>query len=153
MVNEVLLAAAGLAAGVLGGLLGVGGAVVMIPAMVALYGAAGIHQYQAAALVVVPLLILPSVPVHLKNKAVWTGVLVWIVPAALVAGAGGVLLSYSRVFSDQNVRYMNYLMGAFFLYVAVQNARAAVSLAPVPAGWSARPWRPCPGGARASWGC
>lgn len=113
---------AGAVAGVLGGLLGVGGAVIMIPAMVwILHWPNAMHQYQAAAMIVVPLLVLPSIPVHRRNRAIWSDLLAWMVPPALLGTAGGVLLSYRPMLSGDNTIYMNYLMGAFFAYVAGQN--------------------------------
>lgn len=130
------LAMAGVAAGIFGGLLGVGGATVMLPAMLWILGTQyggilgythppreGIHQYQAASLIVTSLLILPSVRVHLKNRAVWTGVLKWLVPTALLGGAAGVALTRIRWLQGPNANYMRYLMGAFFVYVALENIR------------------------------
>ncbi len=59
LMGEVaILSAVGLLAGVLGGMLGVGGSVIMIPAMfwvlgdVNAHGTRMIHQYQAAAMIV-----------------------------------------------------------------------------------------------------
>lgn len=116
------LALIGAAAGVLGGLLGVGGAVLMIPALAWLYGAAmDIHQVQAIAYLVVPMLMIPSVCVHVRNRAVWWRVLAWMAPAALAATALGVWLSYLPAFSGDNTRNMRCLLGAFFLYTAGQN--------------------------------
>jgi uncharacterized protein len=130
------LALAGVAAGILGGLLGVGGATIMLPAMLWVLGTQytgvlgfhhppyeGIHQYQAASLVVVSLLILPSVRIHWKNRMIWTGVLKWLVPLALVGGVLGVALSRIPWLSGKNANVMRYVMGVFFLYVAADNIR------------------------------
>lgn len=130
------LTLAGVAAGVLGGLLGVGGATIMLPAMLLVLGKQytgilgfhhppyeGIQQYQAASLVVVSLLILPSVKIHWKNKTIWTGVLKWLVPAALIGGVAGVALGAVPWLSGENTAVMRYVMGIFFLYVAADNIR------------------------------
>jgi uncharacterized protein len=129
----VLLTLAGIAAGLLGGLLGVGGSTVMIPAMVWILGTQyngqeGMHQYQAAAMVVTSFLILPSVRVHLKNRAVWFGIWRWLAPTALIGTVLGVALSYMPCLSGkQNTRHMRYLVGAFFAYVALENLRKLIS--------------------------
>jgi uncharacterized membrane protein YfcA len=122
----VLLAATGVAAGVLGGLLGVGGSSVMLPAMVLILGArnaAGreqIHQYMAAAMIVNVLLILPSVVAHARHRAIWTKVWAWLAGAALLGIVAGVQLSY--VFRSQAARqYLRWGVGAFFLYVVGHN--------------------------------
>ena len=66
--TSAVLAAVGLLAGVLGGLLGVGGSILMIPAMVFLfadrYGPEGQHLYQAAAMIVNLFVVLPAVDRH-----------------------------------------------------------------------------------------
>ena len=130
------LVLAGAVAGILGGLLGVGGATVMLPAMFWILGQQytgilgfnhppyeGVHQYQAASLMVVSLLILPSVRVHWKNRAIWLGVLKWLVPMALIGGLLGVCLSRVPWLSGKNANVMRNLMGVFFLYVAADNIR------------------------------
>lgn len=121
----VLLIFVGLLAGVLGGLLGIGGSVIMIPAMVWIFGAcdeAGaerIHQYMAAAMIVNFLLSLPSVWAHAKNKAIWPKVWVYLAAAALVGIVIGVKTSY--MFAGQWARYLRWGLGGFFLYVIAQN--------------------------------
>lgn len=124
----IAMVLAGAVAGLAGGLLGVGGSVVMIPAMMWILGLTwagreGIHQYQAAAMIVNSLLVLPSVLAHARAKAIWTGVWKILVPSALVGIAIGVQLSYLPIVAGPNAVYMRYLMGAFFLYVAYKQTR------------------------------
>jgi len=127
----VILAAVGLLAGVLGGLLGIGGSVVMIPAMVMVFAHRGegdrMQQYQAAAMIVNFLLIIPAVFRHHKAKAVCWDVWRWLAPAALVGIVAGVAVSLLGVFTGDNQKYMKILFGAFLIYVAYKNLRKLLS--------------------------
>ncbi len=118
----ILLAATGVVAGVLGGLLGIGGSSVMLPAMVWILGetdARGvrqINQYQAAAMIVNFLLILPAVVAHARNRAIWPRL--W---AYMAAGAGvGILIGVQVSYAIER-KYLQWTVGAFFLYVVVHN--------------------------------
>jgi hypothetical protein len=128
--DYVLLAIAGAVAGVLGGLLGIGGSSVMLPAMVLILGARRggreqIHQYQAAAMIVNFLLILPSVLAHWKNRAIWKRVWLGLVTGALVGIVAGVQISY--LFDTPKLRMgLRWLVGGFFLYVAGHNAHRLI---------------------------
>jgi len=117
----------GLLAGVLGGLLGIGGSVVMIPAMVIIFSSHGagdrIQQYQAAAMIVNFLLIIPAVTRHHHAGAVRWDVWRWVAPAALVGIIAGVAASLLSVFTGDNQKYMKILFGVFLLYVAYKNLR------------------------------
>ncbi len=122
----IWLIVTGLVAGLLGGLLGIGGSCIMIPAMVLIlgtYNAAGvdqIHQYMAAAMIVNFLLALPSVVAHARNKAVWPRVLAPLAGGALVGIIIGVQTSY--LLGGDAAKYLRWGLGVFFLYVAGQNA-------------------------------
>jgi hypothetical protein len=128
----IALIAAGAVAGALGGLLGVGGSVIMIPAMMWILGLQfrgreGVHQYQAAAMIVNSLLVLPSLAAHWRAKAIWTGVWKVLVPSAAAGLAVGVSLSYLPIFAGDNAATMRYVMGAFFLYVAARQVEKLIS--------------------------
>lgn len=115
-------------AGTLGGLLGIGGSVVMIPAMMMIFavqdgGSDRIHQYQAAAMIVNFLLMLPAVARHTKAKAVLWDVWRWLGPAALAGIVLGVWVSQIAIFRGDNQKYMKILFGAFLIYVAYKNIR------------------------------
>ena len=120
--SYILLALVGLAAGLLGGLLGIGGSSVMLPAMVWILGRADnagheqINQYMAAAMIVNFLLILPSVVAHLHNRAVWKGVWAYLAPA----GAAGIILGAWASYQVEGL-YLRWGVGAFLLYVAGHN--------------------------------
>jgi hypothetical protein len=122
----VLLAVAGLVAGVLGGMLGLGGSVIMIPAMFwvlgpTLEGYPQIHQYQAAAMIVNFLLVVPSVVPHVKAHAIWKKVWLHMSAAAMVGMGIGVWLSFR--FGGQHAIYLQWIVGGFFLYVVAQNVQ------------------------------
>lgn len=122
----VLLSIVGLLAGTLGGLLGTGGSVIMIPAMMWIFSSVGprpesIHQYQAAAMIINFLLIAPSVLRHRRAKAIYLGVWKFLAPAALLGVAMGVAASRFGVFTGQNERHMKMMFGAFLLYIAGYN--------------------------------
>jgi hypothetical protein len=111
---------------VLGGLLGVGGSVLMIPGMVAIFaisepGPPKIQQYQAAAMIVNFLLIAPSVLRHARAKAILFDVWKWLAPTALVGIVVGVAASRLPIFTGANQGIMKMTFGAFLLYVALYN--------------------------------
>jgi uncharacterized membrane protein YfcA len=131
----VALIGVGLLAGTLGGLLGVGGSVVMIPAMVMLFGqdrSAGLNQhvYQSAAMAVNVAVALPAAWRHRRAGATRADVLGWMLPAALGCIFVGVWLS-NRV-SDP--AWLARLLAAFLIYVIYLNARKLVAGRPTTAG-------------------
>ncbi len=113
----------GMIAGTLGGLLGVGGSVVMIPGLALLYGT-GEHQhlYQASAMAVNVAVALPAARRHHQAGALVPGVLRWMLPAALVAIVLGVLASNLPVFADeQGGRWLGRVLALFLVYVIIVN--------------------------------
>lgn len=129
--QQVILIAVGLIAGVLGGLLGIGGSVVMIPAMVLLFDVPGQpprqHLYQGAAMMVNLFVVLPAALQHHR-----AGATLWPVVRVMVASGGvavlaGVLLSSGPWFREENEAYLTALFGLFMLYAAAYNARRMMS--------------------------
>jgi len=121
-----ILAVVGLFTGILGGMLGIGGSIIMLPAMVWIlgtYNSAGttrqIHQYMAAAMIVNFLLSIPSVAAHWKNGAIWPKLAKFLMLGGLVGVVAGVLLS--TLFSGNAAKYLQWFLGAFFVYVAYDN--------------------------------
>ena len=89
----------GMVAGTLGGLLGVGGSVVMIPALALLFGTGkNQHLYQAAAMTANIAVALPAAARHRKAGALRPQVLRWMLPIALISIVLGVLASNLPVF-------------------------------------------------------
>lgn len=130
----LIVAAVGLAAGVLGGMLGIGGSVLMIPAMVLLFGQGtrdpgfNQHLYQAAAMIVNLFVIAPATYRHAKAGAVRTDVLKRLMPAAAAFIFLGVFASTLPLFDPQNTylgatgpQWLGRLFAAFLAYVIALN--------------------------------
>ncbi len=133
----VVIAVVGLFAGALGGMLGVGGSVIMIPALVMLFGqgpaepgmAGGSerlnqHLYQAAAMIVNVCVLLPATVRHYRAGAVLTRVAGRIIPAAIAAIVLGVAASNLPVFGGSGgALWLGRVLGVFLIYVIYVNVR------------------------------
>ena len=124
----------GLVAGLFGGLLGVGGSIIMIPALVAFFGQghrpgyAGFNQhlYQAAAMIVNIAVAIPATIRHTRAGAVVPRVVRSMLPAALLGVVAGVWLSNARAFREGMADtpgpvLLGRVMAVFLLYVIVMN--------------------------------
>ncbi|MDZ7617278.1 MAG: sulfite exporter TauE/SafE family protein [Patescibacteria group bacterium] len=124
----IILAAIGLLAGVLGGLLGIGGSVLIIPGLIFVMSASGEyhgsqqHLIQAAAMICNVFIAAPAAVAHWRNRAVMPSVIAWLAPSAVVGIVLGVVLSNTSAFARQNGAYLAMLLAAFLLYVVVYNA-------------------------------
>ncbi|GAB4520140.1 MAG: hypothetical protein Tsb0013_23800 [Phycisphaerales bacterium] len=115
----IALVVTGLAAGSLGGLLGIGGSVIMIPVMSILFARSGRYDHhlaQAAAMCVNLVVALPAARQHAKQGNVRPDLVRWMAPAALACIIGGVLLS--NIFDG---RTLARLFALFLAYVVVTN--------------------------------
>lgn len=130
LLNAIALLGTGLLAGVLGGLVGLGGAIVMIP-LLALILRGGVydnqHLFQAASLAVTFVVAIPAAIRHRRAGAVRWEVVKVMLPAAMVAIAAGVLVS--NLFDG---RVLQRIFAIFLVYVALMNIRAMVSSKPEP---------------------
>ncbi len=115
------LALIGLIAGWVGGLMGVGGSLVMIPGMTLLFGPRDQHLYQAAAMIVNVAVIGPAALKHLRAGATLSAILKWTIPAATLAALVGVLASNLRVFTGRGQGYLQFLFGGFLVYAVTYN--------------------------------
>jgi uncharacterized membrane protein YfcA len=117
----VTLLAIGLAGGALGGMLGVGGSVVMIPALTLVFGFDQ-HLYQAAAMIANIAVSIPAMLRHRRAGILDPAVLRWMLPAAAVSVLIGVWLSNLPVFrGPENQVWLGRLLAVFLLYVIVVN--------------------------------
>lgn len=98
LIESIAITGIGLAAGLIGGMTGLGGSVVMLPGLAIIIGFADAshieqHTYMAAALAVNFLVAVPATWRHSKAGAIRMPVVVRLLPPAAVAMVLGVLLS------------------------------------------------------------
>lgn len=118
-----LLIATGLVAGTLGGLLGIGGSVVMIPVLTLLLGRDQ-HLAQAAAMIANVCVAVPATIRHHRARSVPWPLVVRMIPASLIAILLGVAAS--------NLMPATWLMrcfGFFLLWVVAVNVRKLIGAA------------------------
>lgn len=124
VLDALVMAAVGLGAGVLAGMLGIGGSIIMIPAMTLVFhGRAwdNQHMFQAAAMVVNVAVAAPATIRHHRARAMQWDVVKILVPATLVAMVAGVVLSNALRSSTLKV-----VFAVFLLWVGIDMAiRAA----------------------------
>jgi hypothetical protein len=113
----LILLSIGLVMGLLGGMLGIGGSVVMIPAMVFAFGE-NQHLYQGAAMICNFAVAASSAMAHKKADALVPAVLRWLIPAAIVGVLLGVAGSNLALFAGGKSYRLARLFGAFLVYVA-----------------------------------
>ena len=116
----ITLAGTGLVAGLLGGLLGIGGSIIMIPVMVLLCGQ-GQHLAQGAAMIINVCVAIPAAVRHFQARAVRREVIMTMIPAAAVAVLCGVAVSDLTMFHGVGERRLTGLFGLFLLYVLYRN--------------------------------
>jgi uncharacterized membrane protein YfcA len=124
----VSLALIGLAAGTLGGLLGIGGSIIMIPAMAIMFHGRAWgdqHLYQAAAMAVNVAVAVPAALRHRKAGAIHSRLFKIMLPAAMVAIVAGVLVS--NLFEPTTLKR---IFAAFLIYVVVTNVIKLVGKKP-----------------------
>jgi uncharacterized membrane protein YfcA len=120
MTETTVLLLIGLFSGLLGGLLGVGGSVVMIPAVTVFFGRDQ-HVYQAAAMIMNFFVALPAAVQHWRAGAVLMPVVRRMIPTSIIGVLIGVWLSSGWWFHGDYEIYLARLFGAFLLYEAAYN--------------------------------
>jgi uncharacterized membrane protein YfcA len=110
------LLAVGLAAGLLGGMLGIGGGIIMIPAMLLLvgeqrFGVESLHLYKLAAICTSIPMAIPACLRHYRARAIVPSLLRGILPGALLGVLVGVALTL--LFVDEQTRWLRRIFGAF----------------------------------------
>jgi uncharacterized membrane protein YfcA len=117
----------GLLAGLLGGMLGVGGSVIMIPGLVLLFGQGrkpGVdqHLYQAAAMIANVAVSIPAALRHHRAGATAVAAIRWILPAALVFVLVGV--AASNLFTGRvGAIWLGRVLAILLVYVIAVNIR------------------------------
>lgn len=115
----LLLLLIGALGGFMGGMFGVGGSVVMIPALNEALGP-NQHLYQAACMIVNFFVAGPAVVQHYRAKAIDFRWVLRLVPVALVAVLAGVGISELHVFSGSGEAYLRGLFGLFLAAISGQ---------------------------------
>ena len=110
----------GLSMGAAGGLLGIGGSVVMIPAMFFVFGE-NQHLYQASAMICNFFVAVSAAAAHRKGALLMKSVVKWLIPSAMVGVISGVLLSNTPIFVGKGSYILVRIFGMFLLYVAFYN--------------------------------
>jgi uncharacterized membrane protein YfcA len=121
MPDFVILVLIGVVMGLFGGLLGIGGSVVMIPAMV-IFFKGNQHLYQAAAMICNFFVGLSAAIVHRKAGVLVVDVVKWLVPAGMVGILAGVWMSNIEFFAGPDTKNLTRAFGLFLIYVIVYNA-------------------------------
>jgi len=152
---ELLIQAAiGFLAGLVGGLLGVGGSIIIIPGLILYlshtggYGGRSQHLIQAAAMISNVFVAAPSVLAHWRARAIMKSVVLFLVPSALAGILLGVHVSNTSLFARQNGVYLAVLLAGFLVYVAAYNTWRLCSKTDLEVGFDERP-RPSPAGVSA----
>jgi uncharacterized membrane protein YfcA len=110
----VALVAVGLAAGILAGLLGVGGGIIMIPAMILLFGIAPVVAKGTSAAVIVPTAVIGTWRNRARGNADLRA-------AAIVGGAGIVTAAVGGTLADKmSDEFSNFLFASLLVVVAAR---------------------------------
>lgn len=118
--DAVILIGIGLVMGLFGGMLGIGGSLIMIPAMVFFYDE-NQHLYQSSAMICNFCVAIASLLAHRKANTLVPAVLWRMIPAAIVGILAGVAVSNIPFFAGRNSYLLARLFGTFLAYVAVYN--------------------------------
>ena len=121
MTYYLLLVAIGAAMGLFGGLLGIGGSVVMIPALVFAFGE-NQHLYQGAAMICNFFVAASATLAHRREQIFEGTVIKYLVPSAAIGSISGVMLSNAPFFSGDNSYILARVFGLFLFYVIYHNA-------------------------------
>lgn len=116
-----MLVVIGFAAGIIGGMIGIGGSIIMIPAMAIIFDRspwAGQHLFQAAAMIVNIAVAIPSALRHRAMGAFRMDLFRWMLPAAIVATIVGVLIS--NLIPGETLKQV---FAVFLVYIVIDEAR------------------------------
>lgn len=123
LTSELILLAVVVLAGLIGGMLGVGGGILMIPAMVIFigdeFGPNSLHIYKLAAISTSIVLSVPAVLRHSRANAVVYRMLPGILPLAMVGVVLGVLVA--GTFVNEHTATLRRIFGVFLELVVVAN--------------------------------
>ena len=125
--DYILFLMIGVIAGTMGGLLGVGGSIIIIPALVLLmsfnntYTGSSQHLIQAAGMICNFFISLPAAYSHWRSGAVQKEIVMGLIPSSLFGVLMGVSLSNITYFAGENGKYLSLMLGVFLFYIAFYN--------------------------------
>lgn len=117
----LFIMATALCMGLLGGLLGIGGSVIMIPAMVFFFGE-NQHLYQASAMICNFFIGASATLAHKQAQSIVPRTLKAMIPAAIIGIILGVAISNSPLFAGDQSYLLARCFGGFLIYVAIYNS-------------------------------
>ncbi len=125
MTDGIFLSIVGLASGLMGGLLGIGGSVILLPALAIVFAHRHPpeyqHIYQAAAMIMNFFVALPATLSHYKKNMILWPIVRWIIPSAIIGILVGVACSNLPVFMGTGSNHLKHMLGLFLLYVLGYN--------------------------------
>ena len=121
----VVLILIGLITGVVGALLGLGGSIILIPALNEVFGARQ-HLHQACAMILNFVVVTAAVYGHRKAGVLRSDILKSTIPAAICGVIVGVELSEMRLFEGEQQRLLTGLFGVFLICAAGFNLKRVV---------------------------
>lgn len=113
--NLAVLSGIGFLVGIAGGMFGVGGGIVLIPALTAAFGPSQ-HLYQATSIIVNLFVAVPAVTQHHRAKAIDVRTVKKILPLAAAGAMVGVGASELPIFAGEREIYLTGLFGAFLAF-------------------------------------
>lgn len=119
--SVVVLVVIGLIVGVVGGMLGVGGGIVLIPALNEVFGPDQ-HLYQATGMIVNVFVAVPAVYQHHCVKAIELRSVLRLMPLSIATVYFGVAVSELSFFAGSGEANLRFLFGAFLFACAVYDA-------------------------------
>ncbi|MBW7903986.1 MAG: sulfite exporter TauE/SafE family protein [Phycisphaerae bacterium] len=125
----LVLPLVGALAGLLGGMFGIGGGLVMIPALLLIlgprYGPDSLHLYKLASLASSVVVSIPATMRQARARAIVAPMLRGIIPLGIAGVAAGVVLA--GLFSKENTHWLARLFGVFMIAAVALQATMAPS--------------------------
>lgn len=125
MHTYLLLIIVGFFSGIFGGLLGIGGSVILLPALSIIFAdrfpAAYQHVYQASAMIMNFFVALSAVNTHYKNQTIQEKLVRKLIPITVMSSFLGITVSNLPIFTGDGANYLKKFLGVFLLYVMLYN--------------------------------
>jgi uncharacterized membrane protein YfcA len=119
--DTLFLIIIGFFSGLFGGLMGLGGSIILLPALVIMFSSRQDpnqqHLYQAVAMIMNFFVSLPSTIAHQRKGNLTWPILKWLIPSGVFSILIGVACSNLPIFEGQGAIYLKKLLGIFLFYV------------------------------------